>query len=172
MSPDKKPLPRKAGSAKPEAELAKGGKPAPDLPARIDGLRGWLDQIERRQGRMSYFGAAGLLIALATAGVALYLGISAQQDDARKSDLDDVKAEISKVQTDSAASVDKKLKTLNGTIAALQQQVTAAEQQAQQAKQAAAASQSAAVAPPVITPPAPSAPRTPNTKPSTGGSKP
>src|SRR4029079_19309974 len=70
-STPKKPAAKKAAAAKGSAGAK---KPPPDLPGRIDGLRGWLDQIERRQARMTYVAAAGLLIALATAGVALYLG--------------------------------------------------------------------------------------------------
>ena len=65
----------------PGGQAAAGAKtPQPDLPGRIDGLRGWLGQIERRQARMTYVAAAGLLIALAAAGVALYLGITNNQD--------------------------------------------------------------------------------------------
>jgi hypothetical protein len=143
-------------AAKKAASAAKkpAAKPAPDIPARIDGLRGWLDQIERRQGRMTYITAAGLLIALACAGVALYLGVTANQDMAKQSDLDSVKEEISKVGTDSQAKVDASLKDINSRLDALTQQVSAAQQQAQQAQQQA---QQAAAAPPAQFTPAPGA---------------
>jgi hypothetical protein len=95
---------------------------------------------------MTYFGAAGLLIALAAAGVALYLGIGAQQDAAKKSDLNDVKAEVSQVRTEAAAATEQKLKTINATLTALQSRVAAAEAQAQQAKQAAASAGAAGAA--------------------------
>lgn len=129
-------------------------KPAPDLPARIDGLRGWLDQIERRQGRMTYITAAGLLIALACAGVALYLGVTANQDMAKQSDLDALKEEVSKVRTDSQAKVDASIKDINARLDSLTQQVSAAQKQAQQAQQQAS---QAAAAPPAQFTPAPGA---------------
>jgi hypothetical protein len=134
------------GSAKKPA-----AKPAPDLPARIDGLRGWLDQIERRQSRMTYIVTAGLLIAFAIAGVALYLGITANQDLVKKSDLDAVKASISKASADTEAKVTAQVKQVDTRIDSLQSQVTDAQAAAQQAQQAAAKKPSFSPAP--VTPP-------------------
>lgn len=146
----------KASGAK--AGSAKGaGKPPPDIPGRIDGLRGWLDQIEHKQSRMTYFTVAGLLIALATAGVALYLGITNQQDSVKKSDLDAVSADVAKIQT-AQTDTQAQLKSINETLASLQKRVAAAEAAAQQAK---AASQKSSTVLPSLTP-------TP-TAPSTGG---
>lgn len=129
-----------ASTGKKEPRRKAGGTtiPPPDLPARIDGVRGWLDQIEHRQSRISYFGIAGLLIALATAAVALYLGIGAQQEKASRTGLDEVKAQVGRVQAEAAASLDNQVKALNGRINSLQLRLTVAEQQAQQAQQAAA----------------------------------
>src|SRR4051812_27774496 len=55
-----------------EAKPAVAGAKAPDLNERIAGLQGWMAEIERKQGRMTYFGAAAVLIAIAAAGAALY----------------------------------------------------------------------------------------------------
>jgi hypothetical protein len=156
----------KAGSAK-GASAAK--KPPPDLPGRIDGLRGWLDQIERKQSRMTYFIVAGILIALATAGVALYLGITNNQDSATTSDLNGLKDQISKLESGQAATQGQ-LKAINDQLSALNGRVTTAERSAQAAKQQAAASSAAgANALPSLTPstPTPTTPTTPN---NTGGS--
>jgi hypothetical protein len=129
----------KAGSAK-GASAAK--KPPPDLPGRIDGLRGWLDQIERKQSRMTYFIVAGILIALATAGVALYLGITNNQDSATTSDVDGLKDQVSKLESGQAAT-QSQLKAINDQLSALNGRVTTAERSAQAAKQQAAASSAA-----------------------------
>jgi len=131
----KKPAAKKAGASK-GASSAK--KPPPDLPGRIDGLRGWLDQIERKQSRMTYALVAGLLIALATAGVALYLGIKNHQDAATTGDLNKVKDDVSQIRTQAQADTQTQVKTLSTQIAALQKQVAAAQATAQQAKTAAA----------------------------------
>jgi hypothetical protein len=154
----------KAGSAK-GASAAK--KPPPDLPGRIDGLRGWLDQIERKQSRMTYFIVAGILIALATAGVALYLGITNNQDSATTSDVDGLKDQISKLESGQAAT-QSQLKAINDQLSALNGRVTTAERSAQAAKQQAAAASSAGGgnALPSLTPSTP----TPTTPENTGGS--
>jgi hypothetical protein len=165
----------KATAAKTDASKptsAKGAssakKPPPDLPGRIDGLRGWLDQIERKQSRMTYFMVAGILIALATAGVALYLGITNNQDSATTSDLDGVKDQISKLES-GQATTQSQLKAINAQLSVLNGRVTTAERSAQAAKQQAAASSAAgANALPSLTPttPTPTTPTTPN---NTGG---
>jgi septal ring factor EnvC (AmiA/AmiB activator) len=156
----------KASSAK-GASSAK--KPPPDLPGRIDGLRGWLDQIERKQSRMTYFMVAGLLIALATAGVALYLGITNNQDSATTNDVNGIKDQISKLES-GQASTQNQLKAINAQLGALNGRVTTAERSAQAAKQQAAASSAAGASTlPSLTPTTPVTPTTPTT-PNTGGS--
>ena len=85
----------KATAAKASSKTAKGAKKPPtDIPAQIDGLRGWADEIERKQGRMTYFGAAGLLIAIAASGAALYFGITTHNDSATKADVDKIEQDV------------------------------------------------------------------------------
>src|SRR4051794_9520292 len=62
--------------------------PVPDLQERMEGLQGWMAELERKQARLTYFGAAGVLIALLAAGAAIYFGLTAKSDSAKKSDLD------------------------------------------------------------------------------------
>src|SRR4029078_10017948 len=130
----------------------------------IDALRGGLETIERRHARMTYVAAAGLLIALATAGVALYLGITNNQDMETKDDVNALKDEVAKVRTESQADTQTQIKALTDQITALQKQVAAAQATAQRAK-AAAAQAPAANTLPSLTPTLP----TPTT-PSNGGS--
>ena len=120
----------KAASAKTSAKTAKGKTPPADIPGRIDGLRGWLEEIERKQGRMQYFGGAGLLIAIAASGAALYFGITTHNDSATKSDLDEVKKDIAALRTEVEQSAQSK-KSLDQTVTSLQQQLKSV-----QAKQA------------------------------------
>lgn len=109
--------------------------PEPDLPGRIDGLRGWLEEIERRQGRMTWFGAAAMLIALVASGAALYLGVKSNQDSASKDDLDEVRTEISQLRTELERSNAQKLQSVTQQLTSLQQQLkTVQTKQNQQAK--------------------------------------
>lgn len=108
-----------------EQKSPEGKAPEPDLPGRIDGLRGWLEEIERRQGRMTYFGGAATLVALITSGAALLIGIGASNDSASKDDLDEVKAQITQLQTQVQAATGntKKLEALGDQLTAVQQQI-------------------------------------------------
>jgi uncharacterized protein HemX len=108
--------------------------PAPDLQERMEGLQGWMAEIERKQGRMTYFGAAGVLIAILAAGAGLYFGITAKSDSAKKSDVDALTTKVDSLE----AAVTKNSKatqaTLNDTVTRLQASIAAVQkQQAQNA---------------------------------------
>lgn len=140
----KKPSSSKSSTPKSSASKAKTtrsrkqsprkGKPPPDLAGRIDGLRGWLDQIERKQGRMTYFGAAGLLIAIAAAGAALYFGITTHNDAATKSDLDQVEKDIAALRTE-VTKANQGKQSLNQTLTSIQQQLKSLQAKQQQTDQ-------------------------------------
>jgi hypothetical protein len=126
-------------AAKPAPKTVAGTKaavaPDPNLQERIEGLQGWMAEIERKQGRMTYFGAAAVLIAIAAAGAALYFGLTAKNDSAKKSDLDALTTKVDSLE----AAVSKNSKdtqaTLNDTVTRLQASIAAI--QKQQAKDAA-----------------------------------
>ncbi len=153
---------------KPAAPTLGGRQPAPDLPGRIDGLRGWLEEIERKQGRMLYFGAAALTIALLASGVALYLGLTAQSDKATKDDVDKVRESVTALQGD-VSQLGAGRKSLTQTISGLEAQVKGLQARQQQSEQQISALQKqAAQAPPVPSTPTPT-PTTPGTGGSGGG---
>ena len=143
----------KASSAKGAAKTAKGAKKPPtDIPAQIDGLRGWADEIERKQGRMTYFGAAGLLIAIAASGAALYFGITAHNDSATKTDVDKIKQDIAALRTEVEKS-NQSNQSLDQTITSLQQQLKSVQtKQAQTDQQISALQSKAATAAPSTLP--------------------
>jgi hypothetical protein len=129
-----KPAPKAAAGAKPAAAKT-AGTPDPNLQERIEGLQGWMAELERRQGRMTYFGAAAVLIAIAAAGAALYFGLTAKNDSATKGDVDALTKRVDSLE----AAVTKNSKdtqaTLNDTVTRLQASIAAI--QKQQAKDAA-----------------------------------
>lgn len=118
-----------------KAAVPKGKrKPPPDIPGQIDGLRGWVDQIERKQNRMTWIAAAGLLVALAAAGVALYFGITTHNDAATEGDLNGVRNELSTLSGEVDAA-NKGKKSVGQQITALQSQVQGLESRNQQLTQ-------------------------------------
>ncbi|MFL5907583.1 MAG: hypothetical protein ACJ75Z_08310 [Solirubrobacterales bacterium] len=126
--------PKAATKADTGAAVAVAGAKAPDLNERIAGLQGWMAEIERRQGRITYFGAAAVLIAIAAAGAALYFGITAKNDSATKGDVDALSKKVDGLQGAVTKNSRDTQATLNDTVNRLQASIAAAQkQQAQQA---------------------------------------
>jgi len=113
--------------AKPATPKKKG--PDPDLQERMAGLQGWMAEIERKQGRTTYFGAAAVVIAILAAGAALYFGITAKQDSAKKSDVDALTKKVDSLQSAVTKNSKDTQNTLNSTVTGLQQQIAAVQKQ-------------------------------------------
>jgi uncharacterized protein HemX len=116
----------KPGEAKPGA---KPKAPEPNLQERMEGLQGWMAEIERKQGRITYFGLAGLLIAIAAAGAALYFGLTTKSDSATKGDVDALTKKVDALQAaatknskDTQNAINSSVAGLQATIATLQKQ--------------------------------------------------
>jgi uncharacterized protein HemX len=106
-----------------------GSTPEPNLEERMKGLQGWMAEIERKQGRLTYFGLAAVTIAILAAGAALYFGLSAKSDSATKGDLDalskridDLEAAATKNSKDTQAALNASVAQLQQTISSLQKQ--------------------------------------------------
>jgi uncharacterized coiled-coil protein SlyX len=121
-----KPAPGKAAGA------TKGKTPDPNLQERMEGLQGWMAEIERRQGRITYFGLAGLAIAILAAGGALYVGLTAKSDSATKSDLDGLTKRIDSLETAAAKNSKDTQAALNASVAQLQQSIASLQKQQSQ----------------------------------------
>jgi uncharacterized protein HemX len=95
----------------------------------MEGLQGWMAEIERKQGRITYFGLAGLLIAIAAAGAALYFGLTTKSDSATKGDVDALTKKVDALQAaatknskDTQNAINSSVAGLQATIATLQKQ--------------------------------------------------
>jgi uncharacterized protein HemX len=124
-----------ATTAKPEAaKHAEGAKaPEPNLQERIEGLQGWMAEIERKQARITYFGGLALLLALAAAGVALYFGLTTHSDSATKDDLDALTNRVDSLQGAVSKNSKDTQNALNASIAQLQQSISGLQKQQAQA---------------------------------------
>jgi uncharacterized protein YoxC len=176
----------KAAAAKPDGSKTDGAKetptteatagkrkpPAPNLEERMEGVQGWMAEIERKQGRMMYFGGAAVLLALAAAGVAIYLGVTAKSDsDAAKEDLDAIEGKVDGLRQAVTENTESTQKTLNQTVAGLQTSIDTLTKQQAQAQATITALQSqgrtgaGAVTPTPATPtPTPTTPANPGAK--------
>jgi septal ring factor EnvC (AmiA/AmiB activator) len=93
---------------------------------RIDGLRTWLAQVDRRLGIRTYAFAAASVLALAAAAVAIILALQLQEDSATKGELDRLRSEIGAVEesaseaaADDVRSLGNRLDELEGEVSAL-----------------------------------------------------
>ena len=102
----------------------------------MEGLQGWMAEIERKQGRMTYFGAAAVLIAILAAGAALYFGITAKNDSGdAMDDLDSLETKVDGLARAVNQSTKETQDTINNSISQLQSSI--ADLQKKQAKNAA-----------------------------------
>jgi polyhydroxyalkanoate synthesis regulator phasin len=137
QAPTKEAAPKTAASRK---------AAAPDLAERIQGLQGWMAELERKQARLTYFGIAGIVIALLAAGAALYFGLTAHSDSAKKSDLDALSKRVDSLEGAVAKNSKDTQATLNDTVNRLQASITAIQKQQAQSAASITALQSQAAA--------------------------
>jgi uncharacterized protein HemX len=124
----------KTTATKPKSEAKTAPKPPPNLQERIEGLQGWMAELERKQARTTYFGAIAVLIAIAAAGAALYFGITTKDDSATKGDVDDLQERVDSLQSAITKNTKNTQDTINSSIAQLQGSIQALQkQQAQNA---------------------------------------
>ena len=113
-----------AGSRTAAGTTTAAGPTDPNLQERMEGLQGWMAEIERRQGRLTYFGAAAVLIAIIAAGAALYFGITAKSDaDDTQGQIDELSGKVEAVERAVTKNTEDTQQTLNNTVQQLQQQI-------------------------------------------------
>jgi uncharacterized protein HemX len=115
-------------------QAAKGTSPEPNLQERMEGLQGWMAEIERKQGRLTYFGLATLVVAILASIAALYFGLAAKSDKASKSDVDALTKKVDALQAAATKNSKDTQNALNASAAQLQASISALQrQQAQNA---------------------------------------
>ena len=124
----------------------KGEEPEPSLQERMEGLQGRMAEIERKQGRLTYFGIAGIVIALLAGGAALYIGLAAKNDSATKSDVDALTKKVDALQAAATKNSKDTQNALNASAAQLQASISALQRQQSQNAASIATLQSQATA--------------------------
>jgi uncharacterized protein HemX len=119
----------KAPPAATAGTAAAAGTAAPNLQERMEGLQGWMAELERKQARTTYFGAIALLLAIAAAGAALYFGITTKDDSATKGDFDKLNSRVDSLQSAVTKNTKNTQDTINASIAQLQSSIQALQKQ-------------------------------------------
>jgi len=95
----------------------------PDPHERIDGLRAWLTQLDRRVSVLTYVGAAMAVLALAAATVALVLTLQLRGDAATKDDVAALRDQLSGVQQSATQAAQSSVRSLDQRLTDLQNEV-------------------------------------------------
>ena len=154
-----RPRDKAAAATKPTAEArtteatresskqpTKGEEPEPSLQEHMEGLQGRMAEIERKQGRLTYFGIAGIVLALLAGGAALYIGLAAKNDSATKSDVDALTKKVDALQAAATKNSKETQNALNASAAQLQASISALQRQQSQNAASIATLQSQATA--------------------------
>jgi hypothetical protein len=116
--------PADAAEKQPAAPKPAATPEAPTDPQeRIDGLRAWLAQVDRKLGVRTYLGAAIAVLALAAAAVALVLTLSLKQDAATDDDLESLRDQISAVEQSASQAAQEDVQGLDRRLTELEADV-------------------------------------------------
>ncbi|HEY7150743.1 MAG TPA: hypothetical protein VH391_03590 [Solirubrobacterales bacterium] len=105
------------------AGTADASKPGADPQEQMAGLRAWLADLDRKLGVRTYIGGALALLALAAAGVALFLTLSLRQDAATKDDVNDLSEQLSGVEQSATAAAHSSVRSLDQRLTDLETKV-------------------------------------------------
>jgi uncharacterized protein HemX len=118
------PPPKPPGQGKPPAPGTAAPGRGVDPHERIDGLRSWLAQVERKLGIRTYIGAALAVLALAAGGAGVFLALRAEEDAATESDVENLREELTGVEQTAAEAAQQDVQAINETVADLEQQIS------------------------------------------------
>jgi chromosome segregation ATPase len=91
----------------------------------MDGLLGWMTEMERRQGKITYFGGAAVSLAIGAAVLAILLALFTEADSVTEEDFQDLQEKVS-------GTTELELKGLSETIGSLDQRIEHQERQLRQ----------------------------------------
>ena len=129
--PDEKAEPKAEAKTESKAEAkteSKAGqkpaaKPIGNIEDRMEGVQGWMAELEKRQERTSRVGGIALLLAILASGGALALGIINKQDAATTEDVDELTSKVNALGASVEKQTETQLKGINERLGSLERQV-------------------------------------------------
>ena len=117
--PTQSPQPTQTPQAAPTPPRAR-----PDAHERIDGLRAWIAQLDRKLGTRTYLLGALALLAAAAAAAALVLVIQLKQDAATEDDVNVVRDQITGVEQSATSAAQQGVSSLEQRLSDLETEVS------------------------------------------------
>ena len=150
----------KDADKKPAAKKEPAKKGPANLEERMEGIQGWMAEIEKKLERTSRIGAVAVGVAILAAAGALALGIMNKQDGATKDDIDELTQQVNELGASVEKQTETQVQSINQRLAQVEQQIRGVNQrqrqtesqidqlrtQVNQAQAAASAAESAAAA--------------------------
>jgi uncharacterized protein HemX len=99
--------------------------PAPRPEQSLDGLRAWIAQVDRKVGVRTYAGAAAVILALAAGLAGAYLGATAKDESATKTEVKALRDQLESVQAEAASAAEESVKTVNQRLDELESRLNA-----------------------------------------------
>jgi uncharacterized protein HemX len=91
------------GKTGPDSPAAAAGKPGEtEVGARLDGMRGWLGDLDRTVGVRSRIGLVLAAVAIGAAGAAIYLSLDAKQQSASDKDVSELQSRLGDVEREAS----------------------------------------------------------------------
>ncbi len=98
--------------------------PEPTMAERVEGLRAWVAQLDRRIGVRTYAGAAALVLALAAAAIALVLVLQLQDEGATDTDVQELRDEIAGVEDTATEAAQEDVQSLGDRLDEIESQIS------------------------------------------------
>ena len=122
-----KPGEKAESKAEAKTESKAGQKPAAkptgNIEDRMEGVQGWMAELEKRQERTSRVGGIALLLAILASGGALALGIINKQDAATTEDVDELTSKVNALGASVEKQTETQLKGINERLGSLERQL-------------------------------------------------
>ena len=115
--------PKAEAKTESKAEQKPAAKPIANIEERMEGVQGWMAELEKTPGAHKRVGGIALLLAVLAAGGALALGILNKQDAATTDDVDELTAKVNALGSSVEKQTETQLKGINERLGSLERQV-------------------------------------------------
>jgi uncharacterized protein HemX len=95
-----------------------------DPQQRIDGLRAWLGQVDRKVSARSYAGGAAIVLALAAGIVGVVLALSAKDESATKDELSSLRNQVEQVSREASAAAEEEVGSVLDRLQSIEEEVS------------------------------------------------
>ena len=114
----------KPGEAKSKPDESKAkAKSNLNVEERMEGVQGWMAELEKKQERSTRVGGIAVVLAVLASAAALVLGILNKQDAATTDDFDELTEKVNALGSSVEQQTEQQLKGINQRLATVEQQI-------------------------------------------------